>query len=268
MSDFLPPHHRQPTFPSIPAKPGIVVEAGDFVGAVIGFERTYDGDFLRLEDRYGTSRLFKMRPGAFLYEGKRVTLTRFIPPQEPQRSKSGSRKAAPHRAKTAIPSRIWVEGLHDAAIIEKIWGHDLRAEGVAVEYLEGLDNLPRRLEEFQPAPGRRIGVLADHLVKGSKETRIAEGVGEQVLVTGHPYVDIWAAVKPRCVGIASWPEIPRSEDWKTGVCQRLGWGDRREGWNRVYNAVQSYKDLDSGLIGAVERLVDFVTTPISKWDLV
>ena len=168
----------------------------------------------------------------------------------------------------AAPSRIWVEGIHDAAIVEKVWGHDLRVEGVVVGYLEGLDNLEARLKEFQPGPGRRVGVLADHLVEGSKETRMTETVGEHVLVTGHPYIDIWAAVKPERLGLREWPDVPYGEDWKTGICRRVGWSDRKEGWNRVYNAVNTFRDLDSTLIGAVERLVDFVTTPeLSKSDL-
>lgn len=270
--DILAGHARKakPTYPKVPAEPGIVVEvkATGYVGAVVGFERTYDGDFVRLEDRRGNQRLFKLRAGAFLLEGKPVTLTRFVPRQAPQRSNSGSRRVADVQAKVAMPSRIWVEGIHDAAIVEKVWGHDLRVEGVVVEYLEGLDNLSERLAEFQPGPGRRVGVLADHLVKGSKETRMTESVGEHVLVTGHPYIDIWAAVKPQRAGIAAWPDVPRGEDWKAGVCRRLGWSDPKEGWHRVYNAVSSFRDLDSTLIGAVERLVDFVTTPdLKKSDL-
>ncbi|AWB84026.1 DUF3097 domain-containing protein [Corynebacterium liangguodongii] len=264
---------RKPTYPAVTAEPGTVVEVvgDDFVGAVISSERTYDGDFVRLEDRRGTQRLFKLLPGAFLLEGRRVTLTRYVDtqPQAPRQSNSGSRRVEGARAKVAMPSRIWVEGVHDAAIVEKVWGHDLRVEGVVVEYLEGLDNLPARLAEFGPGPGRRIGVLADHLVEGSKETRLVEGVGPDVLVTGHPYIDIWAAVKPASVRIPAWPDVPYGEDWKEGVCRRLGWPDPQEGFRRVLAAVHTYKDLDHTLIGAVERLVDFVTTPeLTKSDLV
>ncbi|MDO4760410.1 MAG: DUF3097 domain-containing protein [Corynebacterium sp.] len=270
--DILKGHARtqKPSFPSVPAAPGEVVEvlADGFVGAVVGFEKTYDGDFIRLEDRRGVTRLFKLRPGAFLVDGNRVTLTRFVPKQQPQRSNSGSTRVANVEAKVAAPSRIWVEGVHDAAIVEKIWGHDLRVEGVVVEYLEGLDNLEQRLAEFQPGPGRRIGVLADHLISGSKETRLTQSVGPHVLVTGHPYIDIWAAVKPERLGLRHWPEVPYGQDWKTGVCQQLGWSDPREGWSRVYGAVKTFRDIDSTLIGAVERLVDFVTNPeLSKEDL-
>lgn len=82
-----------------------------------------------------------------------------------------------------------------------------------------------------------------------------------MLVTGHPYIDVWEAVRPKSVGIASWPKIPRGEDWKTGICRELGWGTPQEGWRRVYNSVESFRDLEAPLIGAVEQLVDFVTEP-------
>ena len=190
--------NKSKVYPQVEATSDIVAEVfgDDFVGLVVGIERTYEGEFVRLEDRYGAQRLFKMLPGAFLVEGQRVTLTRPVVKREPQRSNSGSRRVENVKAKVAMPSRIWVEGVHDAAIVEKVWGHDLRVEGVVVEFLEGLDNLPERLAEFQPGPGRRIGVLADHLIEGSKESRLVADVGPHVLVTGHPYVDIWAAVKP------------------------------------------------------------------------
>ena len=246
------------------AERDLVVEdaATGFCGAVVGFERTYDGDFVRLEDGQRRTRLFAMREASFLIDGKPVTLTR--PVAKPaaasaSRSASGSTKVQGLRARVALPSRIWVEGVHDAALVERVWGHDLRVEGVVVEHLEGLDNLGERLAEFGPGPGRRVGVLVDHLVTGSKETQLTTGLGEHVLVTGHPYIDVWEAVRPKAVGIEAWPKVPRGEDWKTGICNRLGWGTPQEGWRRVYGAVDSFKDLEAPLIGAVERLVDFVT---------
>ncbi|WP_448855733.1 DUF3097 domain-containing protein [Corynebacterium camporealensis] len=257
-------------YPVVPAKPGMVVEVrgDDFVGAVMGVDKTVYGEVVRLEDRHGVERVFNLVKGGFLLEGKPVTLTRYVEKQAPRKSNSGSRRVENVQAKVAAPSRIWVEGIHDAAIVEKVWGHDLRVEGVVVEYLEGLDNLEERLAEFKPEPGRRVGVLADHLVEGSKETRMTQRLGESVLVTGHPLIDIWAAVKPERVGLKEWPDVPYGEDWKTGICKRVGWSDPKEGWSRVYNAVNSFRDLDSSLIGAVERLVDFVTTPeLSKEDL-
>ena len=255
---------RKVPAPEVSAERGLVVEdAGTgYCGAVVGFERTYDGDFVRLEDGARTTRLFALREAAFLIDGRRVTLVRPKPAAAavaPTRSASGSTKVEGLRARTARASRIWVEGVHDAALVESVWGHDLRVEGVVVEHLEGLDNLGERLADFGPGPGRRVGVLVDHLVTGSKESKLTRSLGEHVLVTGHPFIDVWEAVKPAAVGIDVWPKIPRGEDWKTGICRELGWGSPREGWRRVYSSVSSFRDLEAPLIGAVEQLVDFVT---------
>ncbi|MGO4201548.1 DUF3097 domain-containing protein [Rhodococcus sp. TAF43] len=259
------PRTRKPSIPKVAAERDLVVEDAStgFCGAVVGFERTYDGDFVRLEDGARRTRLFAMREAAFLIDGRHVTLVRPAPQQQQnaaaQRSASGSTRVEGLRARTALPSRIWVEGVHDAALVERVWGHDLRVEGVVVEHLEGLDNLADRLVEFQPGPGRKVGVLVDHLVTGSKEERLTQGLGPHVMVTGHPYIDVWEAVRPKAVGIDAWPTVPRGQDWKTGVCDALGWGTPQDGWRRVYGAVSSFRDLEAPLIGAVERLVDFVT---------
>ena len=266
-SDILAGHSRMRKVPApqVPAERGLVVEdaATGYCGAVVGFERTYDGDFVRLEDAARTTRLFALREAAFLIDGKRVTLVRaaVAPKAGLSRSASGSTRVEGLRARTARASRIWVEGVHDAALVERVWGHDLRVEGVVVEHLEGLDNLGERLAEFEPGPGRRVGVLVDHLVTGSKESKLTTSLGPHVLVTGHPYIDVWEAVRPKAVGIAAWPRIPRGEDWKTGICRELGWGSPRDGWRRVYESVSSFRDLEAPLIGAVEQLVDFVTEP-------
>ncbi|MDG3011191.1 DUF3097 domain-containing protein [Rhodococcus sp. D2-41] len=253
--------------PEVAAERGLVAEdpVSGFCGAVVGFERSYDGEFVRLEDASGRTRIFAMREAAFHIDGKPVTLVRpAAAAQQPQRSASGSVRVEGLRARTARASRIWVEGIHDAALVERVWGHDLRVEGVVVEHIEGVDNLADRLADFGPGPGRRVGVLVDHLVAGSKESRLIGGVdgrglGEHVLVTGHPYIDIWQAVKPSALGIEAWPDIPRGQDWKTGVCRELGWGTPQQGWRRIDSAVSTFRDVESPLIGAVERLVDFVT---------
>lgn len=265
-ADILGGHARRKTFvaPEVPAERGLVVEdaATGYCGAVVGFEKTYDGTFVRLEDFGGATRIFAMTPSAFLIDGKTVTLIKPAAPKAAaQRSASGSTQVAGVRAQVAKASRIWVEGIHDATLLQRVWGHDLKVEGIVVEPIDGLDNLADRLAEFGPARTRRVGVLADHLVKGSKEERLTQSLGEHVLVTGHPYIDVWQAVKPAAVKIAAWPTVPRGEDWKTGVCQRLGWGTPQDGWRRVNGAVSSYRDLETPLIGAVERLIDFVTEP-------
>jgi hypothetical protein len=252
---------RRRTVPELPAEPGVVVEDPEsgFCGAVVRFEL----DKVVLEDRHGRRRLFPLRPAGFLVDGQPVTLTR--PPASsakpgPARSASGSRRVDGLKARTARDSRIWVEGLHDATLVERVWGHDLRVEGVVVQPLDGVDELAARVAEFGTAPHRRLGVLVDHLLPGTKEARIVAGVrDEHVLVTGHPYVDIWQAVKPASVGIRAWPVIPKGTSWKDGVCAALGWGDPVDGWRRVINGVRTFRDLETPLVGAVERLIDFVT---------
>ncbi|MGO4613317.1 DUF3097 domain-containing protein [Nocardia sp. 2YAB30] len=259
------PRSKKRAVPTVTAERDLVVEdaASGFCGAVVGFDRSYDGEFVKLEDARGVVRLFALRTAAFLIDGDPVTLVRpsAAPSRKQTRSASGSTRVDGLRARVARGSRIWVEGVHDAALVERVWGHDLRVEGVVVEHLEGLDNLAERLAEFEPGPGRRVGVLVDHLVTGSKETQLTTGLGPHVLVTGHPFIDVWQAVRPAAVGIARWPEVPRGEDWKIGICARLGWGTPQDGWRRVYEAVTSFRDLEAPLLGAVERLIDFVTDP-------
>jgi hypothetical protein len=244
----------------------LVVEdaASGFCGAVLRCER----DVVLLEDRKGQVRTFPLRRAAFLIEGNPVTLIRPVQPATAAatRSASGSVRVVERRARTARASRIWVEGKHDAELVERIWGHDLRVDGVVVEPLDGVDQLAERIAEFGPAPHRRLGVLVDHLVDGSKESRLVQAVhSAHVLVTGHPYVDIWQAVRPAAVGISGWPEVPRGVPWKDGVCRALGWVDRRgtpdpaQGWCRVLDSVGDYRDLEPALLGAVEALIDFVT---------
>lgn len=230
-----------------------------FCGAVVACDSTT----VTLEDRFGGRRMFPLAPGAFLVDGLPATLVRpASAATRPGRSASGSVEVVGHRARTARASRIWVEGVHDATLVERIWGHDLRVEGIVVEPLGGLDNLMAALDEFGPSAHRRVGILADHLVPGSKESRIAEAArGEGVLIDGHPYIDIWQAVKPSVVGIAAWPDVPRGTDWKTGVCRALGVPRPADMWNRVNGAVRGYRDVQTPLVTAMERLIDFTSAP-------
>lgn len=257
--------------------PDLVIEevTTGFCGAVVRVEKTPGGFTVTLEDRFRKHRVFPLGPG-FLFEGQPVELVR--PQPKPQttssgtpRTASGSRAVQGLRARVARESRIYVEGKHDAELVERVWGDDLRIEGVVVELLDGVDYLPGIIEDFQPGAGRRLGVLVDHMVAGSKETRIAQevqqGREDSVLVLGHPYVDIWQAVKPTVLGFEAWPRVPRSEEWKQGVCERLrrkdpSWPlDPRAAWPRILAAVTSFKDLEPTLLGRVEALIDFVTAP-------
>jgi hypothetical protein len=184
--------------------------------------------------------------------------------RRPTRTASGSVAVPDAPARVARASRIWVEGLHDAVLVERVWGDDLRVEGVVVEPLSGVDDLPAAVAAFGPGPDRRLGVLVDHLVAGSKESRIVAAVtSPYVLVTGHPYVDVWQAVKPASVGIRAWPQVPRGVPWKDGVCRALGVSDTAEMWRRVLTGVRTYGDLEVPLLRAVEHLIDFVTVGTS-----
>lgn len=252
------------------AEIGLVVEDATtgYVGAVVRVEYGR----VELEDFDGHRRPFPLGPG-YLIDGRPVILTppRKAAPAAPTRTKSGSVAVQGHRARAALASRIYVEGRHDAELVEQVWGHDLRVEGVVVEYLGGVDDLAAIVQEFRPGPGRRLGVLVDHLVAGSKEARIAEQVrrgpgGQHTLVVGHPFIDIWQAVKPARIGQPAWPVIPRGVEWKHGVCEALGWphadqADIARAWQRIRGQVRDWNDLEPALIGRVEELIDFVTAP-------
>jgi hypothetical protein len=103
-------------------------------------------------------------------------------------------------------------------------------------------------------------------VPGSKEARLTASVAHPyVLVTGTPFVDVWQAIRPKAVGIPEWPSIPRGEPWKEGICAaigpRVGTTDPAALWRHLLASVSSYADLEPALVGAVERLIDFVTAP-------
>ena len=276
------PNAIRPESVHVPVRRGLVVEDRQtgFVGAVVAAEKSGGRRIVVLEDRRGTRRGFPLGPG-FWIDGRPVVLD---PPRAApgpgagpvghggrRVTASGSYAVEGEAAKVARASRIWVEGGHDAELVEKVWGDDLRHEGVVVLMLDGVDNLEEVMAEFGPAPERRAGVLVDHLVAGSKESRIAERVarmpgGENVLVLGHPYVDVWQAVKPERVGLRSWPEVPRGADIKHGTLQALGWphatrADVARGWRRILATVRNYKDLEPALLGRMEELIDFVTAP-------
>ena len=154
-----------------------------------------------------------------------MTLVRPPPrrPAAPARTASGPWRCPDARARVARPSRILVEGIHDAELVEKVWGDDLRIEGIVVERLDGIDVLPEVIRRFGPDAEARLGVLVDHLLPGTKEWRIVEaGRWSHVRVTGTPFVDVWQAIKPGVVGLPAWPTIERSRPWKEGICEVFG----------------------------------------------
>ena len=249
----------RPRYPSVEVALGMVVEdrASGFVGDVV----RWNHEAVTLRDRAQHLRYFGWKPGGFLLEGRPVTLVKPAPvaaPSRPRITASGS-IAGDGRPKVARAARLWVEGRHDAELVEHIWGDDLRDLGIAVEPMHGADDLVAAVRRFGPGPDRRLGVLLDHLVPGSKESRLAAAVQHpQVLVTGHPFVDVWAGIRPRVLGLERWPDVPRGRPWKEALCDALG--EPVDGfWPKLRNRVRTYADLEPELNGAVERLIDFVS---------
>lgn len=250
-------------WPTEPARKGLVVRhrTTGYVGAIVRFASTQ----VTIRDHRGREHALPNADGAFSVDGRTVTLVR--PPRTaattPQETASGSIPPSDRRAKVARPSRILVEGLHDAELVEKVWGDDLREEGVVVMPLHGADDLAAVVRDFEPSADRRLGILLDHYLPDTKEWRLAATIDEpHVLITGHPYVDVWQAIKPEVIGIDAWPIVPKGTDWKTGICEGIGFGGTpAELWPKLLGRVGSYRDLEPGLVGSVEALIDFVAPP-------
>ncbi|HEX2851207.1 MAG TPA: DUF3097 family protein [Acidimicrobiales bacterium] len=255
-------------WPHVEARRDLVVmhRATGVRGKVVRVEK--DGVVVRTA--LGTERIFRLAPGAFSVDGETVTL---VAPRAPAASSTRRARTAsgsvPVRAaaRVARASRIFVEGRHDAELVERVWGDDLRLQGIVVEILEGIDHLDDVVRGFAPGPRRRMGVLVDHLVPGSKEARIAAAVDHPaVLITGTPFVDVWQAVRPSVVGITAWPHIPKGQPWKEGVCAALGVDDPGRLWRRILGSVATFADLEAPFVGAVERLIDFLTEGVDPGD--
>jgi hypothetical protein len=252
---------RQPVrFREVEVSIGLLVEdrGSGFCGEVV----RWNAEAVTLREHNQHVRHFTWKAGGFLLDGTPVTLVR------PKHARAASRRvtasgsvAGDGVARVARASRIWVEGRHDAELLEHVWGDELREVGIVVEPLHGADDLAAAVAAFAPGPTRRIGVLLDHLVAGSKESRIASTVRHpDVLVSGHPFVDVWAGIRPELLGLAAWPDVPPGQPWKQGVCRALG--VELDGfWPRLRNRVRTYADLRPELVGAVERLIDFVARP-------
>jgi hypothetical protein len=268
------PERAEALYPPHPAVPGgrLVHRASGFAGAFVRFDR----DQVVVRGDLGIERSFRNDPGNFSIDGIAVRLVNHATGTDAQtatggrvstteRTASGSRAVLGARARVARASRILVEGVHDAELVEKVWGDDLRLEGVVVERLDGIDHLPDVIAAFAPARGRRLGVLVDHLVPGSKEARLAAAVRHSdVAVAGTPYVDVWQAVRPSVVGIERWPIVAPGRPWKAGVCEALrrahpNASDPAAFWRHILSTVTTWRDLEQPLVRAVEQLIDFVT---------
>lgn len=265
---------KTPQTKSIYLKKGLLLEdvQTGWVGIVVSFETIGGMQVFGLEDATRRIKKFPLGPG-FLLEGEPVNVVapkRKPVSTQPKISRSGSITVENAVARVARASRIWVEGTHDAELIEKVWGHDLRVEGIVVEPLHGVDDLATAIASFGPSPQRKLGILVDHLVAGTKETKVVEnalrvpGALGNVLVVGHPFVDVWQSIKPKTLGLAQWPVVPRNEPWKEGILKRLGMphssqADIAQSWKFMLSKVNSYSDLEPQILGPVEQLIDFLT---------
>lgn len=262
--DILAPRRLPTPAPSVVAKLGLQVEhrGSGFVGVV----EEIDGRTLTLRDDSGLVRGFDMEPRGFclLPGGEVVTLTRpaAAAAASPRFTASGAVAAPASPARVARADRILVEGVHDAELLEKVWGDELRRYGIVVEPIDGVDHLDEEVRRRTPGPNRRLGVLLDHLVPGSKESRVTAAVaGPHVLVEGHEFVDVWQAIRPAVAGLRAWPVIPPGRPWKEGICAALGVAETWLLWRQILASVRDYRDLEPSLVGAVERLLDFLLPP-------
>jgi hypothetical protein len=252
---------RKPRYPVIGAVHGTAIT--HLPTGTTGTVEKFMNSRLQLRDRAGRTHTFTVVPGEFAIDGVACHPVFGSATKAPERRISASGSiAVRHEARVARASRIVVEGVHDAELLEKIWGDDLRHEGIVVERLDGMDDLAEVVRRFQPGPTRRLGVLLDHLVEGSKESRVAATIRHpHVLVAGTPYVDVWQAVRPSVAGIEQWPDVPMGEPWKEGVLARIDRAGQHPGafWRELLASVTTYADLFPPLVGAVEQLIDFVT---------
>ena len=253
------------TSPNSPATTDVVAEdpLSGFCGAVVACTSTA----VTLEDRAGRRRLFPLTSGAFLVDGRQVTLVRPRPAaagtgavrvrlQGGDGCAGQDGQGGADLGRRASMMRPWWNGSG---------GTTCGSRASSSSRSTGWTTCRRPWPRSGPGDGRRLGVLVDHLVPRSKESRIADAVlaahRDTVLITGHPTSTSGRRCGRRRSGIAAWPDVPRGIDWKTGVCAALGMPDTRQMWGRVNGAVRSYRDLDTPLITAVERLIDFVAQP-------
>ncbi len=219
------------TVPEVPAEPGLVVEdpASGFCGAVVAA----DAREVTLEDRHGRRRVFPLLPAGVPGRGRRghAGAARAARPAAPARSASGS--VAGGRA----------HGAHRAG------GADLgggparrRAGGAGVGPRPAGRGRRRGADARHGRPGRRgRGVRARARGGGSgcwsttswpgrrSPAAAAASPGPHVLVTGHPYVDVWQAVKPSVVGIRAGRGCRAAPTGRPGSAPRCAGASRPTG---------------------------------------
>ena len=181
--------------------PGLVVtqRGTPFTGRVIEAR----GDRMTIRDeRTGREHLCRLTPGGFVVDGRPVTpgpagrqAGRPDTPADAHRIGLGrARPAAPPASPGPAASSSRASTTPSSSS-----GCGATTCGSRASWSSGSTaptTCPRSSGRSGPAPGRRLGVLLDHLVLGSKEQRLAATLDHpDVLVTGHPFVDVWQAVQ-------------------------------------------------------------------------
>ena len=258
-------------YPAVAAEPGLLVlhRSSGFAGRVMSF----GPDRVALRGSTGLEKSFPVRPGDFAVDGRTVHLVAPTAPviddgpdlrggrvRRTARTASGSRKVDGAAARVARASRILVEGKHDAELLEKVWGDDLRVEGIVVEILDGIDHLAAAVGDSFPVRPVAWGYW---WTISSRTARRPGSPRRSPILTCASWARRSSTSGKRsgrqAVGIDAWPTVPMGMPWKDGVCTALGVEDPPRFWRRLLGAVSSWSDLDQSLVTSVEQLIDFVT---------
>ena len=260
--------------PELAADPGLVVEDVEtgWVGAVLRTEKSGGVHLVVLEDRHGKVRSFPLGPG-FWVDGAPV---RLVPPRA---IRAGAAQAHGERlggrARRTGPAPPGRPGSSSRGGTTPSWSRRCGVTTCASRASSWRCSTAWTTSRPPSGPSRpdRGDVSACSSTTSWRGARngtkprawpASPALREHVLVAGHPYVDIWQAVRPARLGLGRWPEVPRGRPWKEGVLAALGWphataADVAAGWRRILAAVDSYADLEPALLGRVEELIDFVT---------
>ena len=119
LDEYAADLRRRPSYPDMAVEMGLVVEdrASGFCGDVV----RWNAEGVTLRDRAEHLRHFGWKPGGFLLDGRPVTLIRpTVAAATAHRVTASGSIAGEARARTARASRIWVEGKHDAELVEHV----------------------------------------------------------------------------------------------------------------------------------------------------
>ena len=188
---------------------------------------TITAEAVTLRDRQGQHRQFRYKPGGFLIDGKPVTLVRAGP--RSQRRPAGDQQRLGRRPPAgAAQRRHGQPDLGRGQATTPSWSSTCGATtcaswGSSSSRCTASTTWSAWSAEFAPspaAPARGAGRPPRRRLEGGAPRRQVRG--PDVLVTGHPFVDVWAGVRPQVIGLDAWPDVPRGVEWKEGMCDALG----------------------------------------------